>query len=342
MRSIKTNLLVASCLAVFSTPLIAAEKVNVALFSFPSYGFWFVAKDKHLAPDLDLNIKIIEDPYEIYGQMAAGKIDVASSTVEYSPIAADQKIPIQEVAQTDVSYGTDKIIAASGINSAKDLIGKSVAVLEGGLTQIYMAVWLENNGVKFNQVKYVNVIMDDAVGAMVNGNVKAAEMWDPFAGKALSTIKGSKVMTSSIEPNWVQSAFLADGIYMSESFTKKNPALAVKALKAYWDGVEYWKQHPDEANAIIAKHLGFKVSDVEQVIGKDGKPKAGGLAVFDLAGASRFMGVAPGPAPLGLKNGKVQDVWTLTVGWWKKFGLVKGNPSFDQGVNLAPMKAIAK
>ncbi len=36
-------------------------------------------------------------------------------------------------------------------------------------------------------------------------------------------------------------------------------------------------------NAIIARNLGFKVSDVEDVIGKDGKPKDGGLAVFDLA-----------------------------------------------------------
>jgi hypothetical protein len=86
----------------------------------------------------------------------------------------------------------------------------------------------------------------------------------------------------------------------------------------------------------------FKVSDVEDVIGKDGKPKEGGLAVFDFAGASRFMGVTPGIAPLGLKNGKTHDVWALTVDWWKKFGLVNGTPKFEAGVNLLPMKAIAK
>ncbi len=54
------------------------------------------------------------------------------------------------------------------------------------------------------------------------------------------------------------------------------------------------------------------------------------------------MGVTPGIAPLGLKNGKAREVWALTVEWWKKFGLVKGTPKFDDGVNLAAMKAIAK
>jgi NitT/TauT family transport system substrate-binding protein len=342
MKKIKINFLLAALLVTMASNVSAAQTVNVALFSWPSYGFWFIAKEKNLAPELNLNISIIEDPYEIYGQMAAGRIDVASSTMEYGPIAADKNIPIKVVTQTDISYGADKIIVGPGIKSAKDLIGKSVAVLEGGLTQIYMAVWLEKNGVKYDQVKYLNVIMDDAAAAMVNGSVKAGELWNPFAGKVLSTVKGSKVISNSLDPYWIEAAFIADGIYMSDKFTNKNPALAAKALKAYWDAVEYWKKHPDEGNAIIARNLGFKVSDVEDVIGKDGKPKEGGLAVFDLAGASRFMGVAAGAAPLGLKNGKTREVWALTVDWWKKFGLVKGTPKFEQGVNLAPMKAIAK
>lgn len=320
----------------------AADKVTVSFFSWPSYGFWFVAKEKNLAPDLELDIKVIEDPYEIYGQMAAGKIDVASSTMEYGPIAADQNIPVKAVTQTDISYGADKIIVQPGITSAKDLIGQRIAVLEGGLTQIFMAVWLEQNGVSFDQVKYVNVIMDDAVAAMVSGDVKAGSIWDPFGAKVLSTVKGSRMITDSREPYWVESAFLADGIYMSQRFLEKEPELAVKALKAYWDAVEYWKKHPDEANAIIAKNFGFKDSDIVDVIGRDGKPKDGGLAVFDLEGASRFMGVAPGNAPLNLKNGKARESWALTVDWWKKFGLVKGTPTFEQGVALAPMKALAR
>lgn len=320
---------------------LAAPVVRVAFFSWPSYGFWFVAKEKNLAPDIDLDIKVIEDPYEIYAQMAAGKIDACSSTMEYGPIAADQHVPVRAVSQTDISYGADKIIVAPGIKEPKDLIGQRVAVLEGGLTQIFMAVWLEKNGVRYDQVKYVNVIMDDAVAAMVSGDVKAAEIWDPFADKVLTTLKGSKVITHSLEPYWLKTAFIADGLYMSGQFLDQQPALAAKALKAYWDAVEYWKQHPDEANEIIARGLKFTPADVEKVIGNNGKPKEGGLAVLDFEGAARFMGVAPGDAPLGLQNGQIRTVWNHTTEWWKKFGLVKGDPKFEDGVDLRPMRALA-
>ena len=120
----------------------ATEKVNVSLFSWPCYGFWFIAKEKNLVPELDLNIIIIEDPYESFSLMTAGQLDITSSTVEYGPIAVDKDVPIKLVTYTCPSYGTDKIILAPGIESAKDLIGKKIAVMEGGLTQIFMGIWL--------------------------------------------------------------------------------------------------------------------------------------------------------------------------------------------------------
>lgn len=146
------------------------EHIPVLLARF--YGFWFIAKEKNLAPDLDLNISIIEDPYESFSLMSAGTLDVTSSTVEYGPIAADSDVPVKLVTYTNPSYGTDKIILAPGITSAEQLKGKSLAVLEGGLTQIFMGIWLEQNGVSINDVKFVNLIMDDAVGAMVGGRYR--------------------------------------------------------------------------------------------------------------------------------------------------------------------------
>jgi len=344
---ILTTLAVIAVIAVIAVlggvTLHAEDKptVHVSLFSWPGYGFWFVAKEKNLAPDLDLDIQIIEDPYESYGQMAAGKIDVCSSTMEYGPIAVDSGVPIKLISQTTLSYGADKIIVAPGIESAKDLTGKSVAVLEGGLTQIYMGIWLENNGVPFDSVTYTNVIMDDAVAAMVGGKVAGGEFWEPFGAKVLETLKGSKVMTTSLDPYWLKTALLADGMYMSDAFLKEKPEIANKALKAYWDAVAYWMKNPEEANKIIAAGLKFEVSDVELVLGKTGKPNEGGLAIFSLADAAKFMGVSEGTPAFDLKNGQIKEVWALTTDWWKKFGLVKGDPTFEAGVDLAPMKTVS-
>lgn len=317
------------------------ETVSVSLFSWPGYGFWFVAKEKGLTDGFELDIKIIEDPYESFGLMSAGQLDVTSSTVEYGPIAAEEGVPVKLVSYTNASYGTDKIIFAPGVEKATDLKGKSVAVLEGGLTQIYMGIFLEENGVKFDEVDYVNVIMDDAVAAMVSGNVQAGEFWEPFGTQVLETLEGSAVASTSKDPYYQETGLLADGMYMSGSFLDGKPELASKVMQAYFDAVAYWKENTAEANQIIADAIQFDVKDVEAVIGTDGGPKDGGLYVFGWPESSAFMGVAEGTPPVG-KNGQIIDHWKLTNEWWVKFGVCQEMHPPEAGIAFGPMKTLAE
>lgn len=317
----------------------AAEKVNVSLFSWPGYGFWFIAKEKNLVPELDLNISIIEDPYESFGLMTAGQLDITSSTVEYGPIAVDKDVPIKLVTYTNPSYGTDMIILAPGIESAKDLIGKKIAVMEGGLTQIFMGIWLEENGVAIDQVEFVNVIMDEAVGAMLGGSVSAVELWEPFGSQLLKNMPGARVVADSSQGDWISSALLGDGMYMSEAFLTERPEAAALAMEAYFKAVDFWKANPEEGNRIIAEAIQFDVSDVEMVIGADGEVYKGGIMVFDLEEASRFMGIAEGELPLGMTNGQIAEHWNTTNTWWQKFGMADAMHDWTTGVELSPLKA---
>ena len=44
---------------------------------------------------------------------------------------------------------------------------------------------LEQNGIKFDSVNYVNIIADDAFAAMVGGSVAASEFWEPYGSNVL-------------------------------------------------------------------------------------------------------------------------------------------------------------
>jgi NitT/TauT family transport system substrate-binding protein len=323
-----------------SAALHARETVNVSLFTWPGYGFWFIAKEKDLAPDLDFNIQVIEDPYESFGLMSAGRLDVASSTVEYGPIAAYEGTPIRLVAYTNPSYGVDKIIVRPGIESARNLVGQRVAVLEGGLTQIFMGIWLEDNGVTIDQVEFVNLIMDDAVGAMLSGDVAAAEFWEPFGSVLLENMPGARVVATSSEDYWIETALLGDGMYMGKEFVERNPELASKVMQAYFDAVAFWKANPGEGNRIIARNLGLEIADVEMVIGSTGETRDGGIHVFDLAESARFMGLLDGEPPLGLANGQIRPHWDLTSTWWKKFGLIKETREPEAGIDFGVMERL--
>lgn len=337
-RTVCLSLLAASLTITTPGSALGKEEVNVSLFSWPGYGFWFIAEEKDFAPDLDWNIRLIEDPYESFAMMSAEQLDITSSTVEYGPIAAQENVPVSLVSYTNPSYGVDKIILAPGFESAEDLRGENVAVLEGGLTQIFMAIWLEDNGVAFDEVSYRNLIMDDAVSAMIGGNVVAGEFWEPFGSQLLEIMEGSHVVADSSETYWIETALLGDGMYMADHFTSERPEVAAKAMDAYFRAVDFWKANPQEGNRIIADALGFEVADVEMVIGSTGETYEGGIHIFGREEAARFMGLMDGEPPLGLSNGQIHDHWELTSSWWKKFGLIDEVLDTEAGTDFSVME----
>lgn len=321
-----------------TTSTAPSQTVRVSLFSWPGYGFWFIAKEKNLVPELDLDIRIIEDPYESFGLMSAGQLDITSSTVEYGPIAVDKGVPVKLVTYTNPSYGTDKIIMRPEITSPAQLKGKKIAVLEGGLTQIFMGIWLEENGVGIDEVEFVNVIMDEAVGAMLGGDVAAAEFWEPFGSKVLAGMPGAQVMATSAEDKWISTALLGDGMYMTSALLDERPEAAALAMKAYFAAVEWWKANPAEGNKIIADAIQFGIEDVEMVIGSDGQINKGGIWVFDKQEAGSFMGLLANDLPLGLTSGQIVQHWNTTNEWWIKFGQASKMHDWTAGVATAPLQ----
>ncbi len=329
---------VLACLAVsiVSTSRVhAVEEVRIAGLTWPGYGFWFIADEVGLAPDLEISYQAIEDPFQTFALAAAGQLDVVSSTIEFAPIAAAEGIPVKLVAYGNISYGTDKIVVGPGIESAADLVGKKVAVLEGGLAQLYMAIWLEQNGVAYDDVEYVNLIMDDAASAMIGGDVAAAEFWEPFGTQVLEAREGTSLAAHSREPFWLQNALIADALFMNAAFIQDRRDVALKAMKALYDAIAWWRDNPAEGNEIIARRMKMSLEDVELVIGKDGTGTDGGLYPYSFIETARFCGSAPGEPPFGQTNGQIADHWRMTNDWWIKFGLMSETIDPSQGTDCS-------
>lgn len=316
----------------------AKEKVRVAGLTWPGYGWWYIANAKNLAPDLDITYQAIEDPFQSFSLMSSGQVDIVSSTAEFAPIGASQDMPVRMFAYGNLSHGTDKIILRPEIASAADLKGKKVAVMVGGLPQIMMGIYLEKNGLPFDSVEYVNVIMDQAAAAMIGGSVAAAELWEPFGTQTLQAIPDAKVAASTAEPEWASNALLADAHFINENWAKNNRETALKATKAMYDAIAWWKKNPEEGNKIIAEGMKMSVPDVELVIGKDGTGLDSGLYPYTFMEAAQFCGVAPGDPPFGQKNGQMVDHYKLTNSWWVKFGVVKEEYPPEKGIDCSLLK----
>jgi len=324
----------------------AADTIRVGHFSWPGYGFLYVNQHHNLSPDLNFEFTVIEDPVQLFALLGTNKLDVVFSTIEFGPILAAEDMGSKLVALSNLGYGSDDIIVHPDIKSAADLKGKQVAVLEGGLSHIMMGIWLEQNGVKWDEVEMVNLVAGDAAAAMMSGQVAAAELWAPFNTEVLENLAGSRSVANSLETQWLESGLIADAIFMSNDLLDNRRDLAVKTLQAIFKGVEHWRANSEVDNQVIADAVGFPIADVDAIIG-NGKLtnevakndiKDGTLYMYTLEDTAKFCGVAPGNPPFGQKNGQMVDHWNLTQKWWVTFGFMTDTADPATGLECALVK----
>jgi NitT/TauT family transport system substrate-binding protein len=313
----------------------AKEKVRVGHFSWPGYGFLYVAQEKNLAPDLEFEFTIIEDPMQLFSLLSSGQLDLVFSTVEFGPIATAEDMGFKLISFTNLSNGTDTIVVRPDIKKASDLVGQQIAILEGGLAQIMVAIWLEEKGVSVDDVKMVNLIAGDAAAAMTSGSIAAAQLWDPFGAQVLADLPGARSVSNSREPKWLKTGLIGDAFYMSDTFTTKHRSTAVKTTKALFAGVEYWRANPVEAGKIIGDAIGFTEEDVASILVST---EDGGIYMYGLEQAAKFCGVIPGEAPFGQPNGQAEANWNTTNDWWIKFGFMTKKVDFKEGTDCALLK----
>jgi hypothetical protein len=84
--------------------------------------------------------------------------------------------------------------------------------MHGGRSQIYMGIWLTDNGVDIGPVTFANLVMADAAAAMVSGQVAAAELWEPLRGRSTAPLTAGGAC-SSCAPSSSASALPVSVIY---------------------------------------------------------------------------------------------------------------------------------
>jgi len=325
-----------------TTGAFAAETVKVGLcVSWPGYSSLEVAKEKNLAPNYDIEETIFDDPVGAHSALAAGQIDVLYCTSEYTPIAVEQGTNEVMVTFLNPSYGVDQIALAPNIEP-KDLKGKKIAAPQAYIGQLLMGVWLDSQGIKPDEVTWVNLNADEAVGPMVAGDLSAAYEYEPWVSKLTASLKGSKSVANSSDPVFLKTGIFMDVMYMNKTFIAERRKAAVDMLRALFKGVQAWHDDTPGVNKIYADFLKWPVGDVESVVGTNGKFLKGGNYTFDFDEAARSCGVLDGDPPLGIAHGGMGDTVALINSWWLKLGLMKTKIDPAKGIDCSLMADLVK
>ena len=342
MKHLSKALLLSAAACALAGQAQANETVNIgACVSWPSYAMTQLAQSAGLVEGYDFNVTIFEDPLGGHAALAAGQIDVYGCTADYIPVAADAGLNVANVAFLTPSYGVDHIILAGGIE-AKNLPGKKIAAPQAYIGHLQMGLWLDSQGIAPDQVEWVNLNADEAVGPMLSGDLAAAYMYEPWISRVLASSPGSRSVANTAEAASLKTGIFMDSLFMNKDFIANRREAALAVLKAEFDGRAYWSANVEAANQQIADFLQWSVEDVVSVIGDNGKALEGGTYTMDFDESARFCGALEGEPPFGTANGSMVATAKLTNEWWIKLGLLSKEADVASAIDCSLMSDLAK
>jgi NitT/TauT family transport system substrate-binding protein len=195
----RTVLLASICALILPT-FVQADPLKIGYSDWPGYTAWQVAIEKGWFKDAGVDVQFTFFEYgPSIDAFTAGKIDAVCIVPGDAMVSGAGGKASTGVCLLDFSDGNDMIIGKPGINSIKDLKGKTVAVEFGLVEHELLLKGLEANGLSGDDVKIQKIATNDAPQTLASGKVDAVGCWYPISGQTLKQVGGSKALYTSAD-----------------------------------------------------------------------------------------------------------------------------------------------
>jgi len=240
--------------ALCSCQQAAPKPLRIAISPWVGYEFLFLAQEKGFLAEAGVGVEIVRtassgDSRRFYER---GLIDGFGATV-YELLLAQQYAgePTAVVYGVDISAGADVILARKPIATVGDLRGKSVMIEQGSVNAVLLHAALQSEGLSLSEMRVVFYNQSEMAHQMRKGMADAAVSFPPFSSDILALPEMQVIYDSSRAPGAIADVFALRGSVIS---ARRNEVRSL--VRAIGAAVEYWRQNPTEANAILAKNLG--------------------------------------------------------------------------------------
>jgi ABC-type nitrate/sulfonate/bicarbonate transport system substrate-binding protein len=206
------------------------------------------------------NIGMVAGGPQAMQALATGQVDIAGSYVGAAANQIANGTPIKAVVayygSNEKSYSEIAVKAGSSVKTAKDLIGKKVAMNTlGAQAEALLDLWLHKSGLSDEEIKKVTLVPIAGIGgeeALLKGQVDAAFLSFAQVGPAH---KNNKLRTLFRDID-VFGSFNGGSYEMTDAFLKAHPDVATKVVTAVGKAIEYSKAHtPQQVLDVYDKWL---------------------------------------------------------------------------------------
>ncbi len=225
--------------------------ITIAFQEWVGYGLFYLAQEKGFCKEEGIEIVFMDEQLDSARRDAfkQGMLDCEAGTLDLLISKAAQDTPIVGVMEIDQSFGSDGIVAAENIKKLDDLIGKRVALARDDVGETFISTLFYKNGLSLNNVIIVPKLPEEVSQAFLNGEADACVTWEPQLTKALKR-PGSHILTSTKE----HPGIIIDILNVRRDLVENNPGLVKRLIRGWFNALEFYKEHPNEASEIIAKY----------------------------------------------------------------------------------------
>lgn len=239
------------------------KPLKIGYSSWPGWFVWSLIKEKGIFEKNGVNVELVWFP--VYSDslqaLNSGQIDLVCANLNDSLAAANHGLRPKVVLVTDISAGADALIAKPQYKSVKELKGKSIALEIGTLSHLLLLNILDRNGMSEKDVNVVNMAAQDAGAGFIAGNLDAAVTWEPFLNQAVQSQKGHILASSKETPG-----LIVENVMTRAEVLEKRRDDVVKLISAWYDGLEYWENNPDESLALMAKQAETPIDEYKILV----------------------------------------------------------------------------
>jgi NitT/TauT family transport system substrate-binding protein len=303
IRHLIAGMVAACAMTAGFAAMAQGEPLRISYFIWVGNGPFFVAQEKGLFAKEGVEVELvnIEDHAAAFGGLFVGQVDAVQGAMPDAPtFAQPDEEPLVCVLALDESRGGDGVLATKDIQTVADLRGKSVAVLPGSIGHFYLIVLLKEAGLGEADIEVVDLSAEDAGEAFSLQEVDAAVTNDPFLTQAKNAAHGHLLTDTTEQPGLLVDCLMTRADVIDD---RKDD---FRALARAWDSaVEYVEAHPDEANEIMARHLGAGLED-PAAFGEILK----GVGFYDGERNREYFGTPEQPGPIYQTMQQAIDVWS--------------------------------
>lgn len=245
-----TAAIVGLVVAVAAGTAFAKEPLKIGYSDWPGYTAWEIGKVKEIFKKNGVDIELVWFPVYTDSLTAVNTGQLDGNLQTWSDLMAPlaEGIDLKVVQVLDNSFGNDAIVAKPGIESVKDLKGKTVGTELATVDHFMLLKALAMNGMTEKDIKYTNLTVGDAAAAFIAGKIDAAAIWQPWISQIQREGKGKVIFSSADIPGLVPDILVFHGKVL-----KERPEDVQAAVKSYFDIVDFIRTNEDEAVAIMAK-----------------------------------------------------------------------------------------